>query len=77
MRSRPLFDPATAAERERHDGSRQYGQAGLKTDRAEISLLPSTDPEEERRKDLKPIALGSLNASPDGIPETSAYLGTR
>ncbi|MGY3396471.1 hypothetical protein ACVWW6_009062 [Bradyrhizobium sp. USDA 3311] len=41
--------------------------AGLKTDRAEISLLPSSDLEEERRKDLEPIALGSLNATQDAI----------
>ncbi|AWO92703.1 MULTISPECIES: hypothetical protein [Bradyrhizobium] len=41
--------------------------AGLKTDRAEISLLPSSDLEEERRKDLKPIALGSLSATEDAI----------
>jgi hypothetical protein len=41
--------------------------AGLKSDRAEISLLPSSDLEEERRRDFKPIALGSLGAGPDGI----------
>jgi hypothetical protein len=41
--------------------------SGLQTDRAEISLLPSSDLEGHRRKDLKPIALGSLNARPDGI----------
>jgi hypothetical protein len=41
--------------------------SGLQTDRAEISLLPSSDLEGGRRKDLKPIALGSLNARPDGI----------
>jgi hypothetical protein len=41
--------------------------AGLKTDRAEISLLPSTDLEEDRRKDLKPIALGSLSVTEDAI----------
>jgi hypothetical protein len=40
---------------------------GLQMDRAEISLLPSADLEQERRKDLKPIALGSLHLSPDCI----------
>lgn len=39
---------------------------GLRTDRVQISLLPSTDLVEER-KDLTPIALGSLNLAPDGI----------
>lgn len=41
--------------------------SGLQTDKAEISLLPSSDLEGDRRKDLKPIALGSLNARPDGV----------
>ena len=41
--------------------------AGLKSDRAEISLLPTSDLEEERRKEFKPIALGSLGAGPDGV----------
>ncbi|WP_051380639.1 hypothetical protein [Bradyrhizobium sp. WSM1743] len=41
--------------------------SGLKADRAEISLLPSSDLEEERRKDLKPIALGSLHVTEDAI----------
>ncbi|QAU48864.1 hypothetical protein [Bradyrhizobium guangzhouense] len=40
---------------------------GLKTDRAEISLLPSSDLEEERRKELTPIALGSLSLGPDCV----------
>ncbi len=35
---------------------------GLKTDRVEVSLFPSVDLQEERRKDLKPIAVGSLDA---------------
>lgn len=39
----------------------------LKTDRAEISLLPSSDLEEERREDLKPIALGSLSVTEDAV----------
>jgi hypothetical protein len=47
---------------------------GLKTDRVEVSLLPSNDMSEERRKDYKPLALGGLEAYPDrmtaslGIP---------
>ena len=41
--------------------------AGQKTDTAEISLLPSSDLVEERRKDLTPVALGSLTVGPDGI----------
>ncbi|MCA1398410.1 MULTISPECIES: hypothetical protein [unclassified Bradyrhizobium] len=41
--------------------------AGQKTDRAEISLLPSSDLEEERRRDLHPIALGSLHVTQDAI----------
>lgn len=40
---------------------------GLKTDKAEISLLPSADLEKERRKDLKPIALGSLSVTDDAL----------
>lgn len=46
---------------------RMLRPAGLKSDRTELSLLPSSDLEEERRKDLEPIALGSLGAGPDGI----------
>ncbi|WLA63797.1 hypothetical protein [Bradyrhizobium diazoefficiens] len=38
-----------------------------KTDRAEISLLPSSELEEERRRDLQPIALGSLHVTQDAI----------
>ncbi|UPK31520.1 hypothetical protein IVB26_41495 (plasmid) [Bradyrhizobium sp. 195] len=41
--------------------------AGMKSDQAEISLLPSFDLKEERRKDLTPVALGSLTVGPDGI----------
>ena len=40
---------------------------GLKTAQVEVSLLPASDMEEERRKDLKRIALGSLEAYPDRI----------
>ncbi|GGI27858.1 hypothetical protein [Bradyrhizobium guangdongense] len=40
---------------------------GLKTDRVEISLLPSHELVEEKRKELTPIALGSLSLGPDGV----------
>lgn len=40
---------------------------GLKTDRVEVSLLPSIGLEEERRKDFKPIAVGSLELYPERI----------
>jgi hypothetical protein len=40
---------------------------GLETDQVEVSLLPSFDMGEERRKDFKPIALGGLEAYPDRI----------
>jgi hypothetical protein len=40
---------------------------GLKTDRVEVSLFPSLSLQEERRKDLKPIAVGSLEACPERI----------
>jgi hypothetical protein len=41
--------------------------AGLKTDAVEVSLLPGNDMSEERRKDYKPVALGSLDAHTDMI----------
>ncbi|MCW2082408.1 UNVERIFIED_ORG: hypothetical protein M2193_004583 [Bradyrhizobium japonicum] len=41
--------------------------AGEKTERAEISLLPSSDLEEEQRGDLRPIALGALHVTQDAI----------
>jgi len=40
---------------------------GLKTDRVEISLLPSPGLVEEKRKELTPIALGSLGLGPEGV----------
>jgi hypothetical protein len=43
---------------------------GLKTDLVELSLLPSSSMSEERRKDYKPIALGSLDVHPDTIRGT-------
>jgi hypothetical protein len=41
--------------------------AGLKTDQVEISLLPTLSMSEERRKDYKPIAVGSPDTYPDMI----------
>jgi hypothetical protein len=41
--------------------------SGLKTDLVEVSLLPSNDMSEEKRKDYKPIALGGMEAYPDRI----------
>ncbi len=35
--------------------------AGLRTNAVEVSLMPSDDMSEERRKDYKPIALGALD----------------
>jgi hypothetical protein len=40
---------------------------GLKTDRVEVSLFPTINLEEERRKELKPLALGALEFYPDRI----------
>ena len=40
---------------------------GLKTDRVEISLLPSPELVEEKRKELTPIALGWLSLAPDCV----------
>jgi hypothetical protein len=41
--------------------------AGLKAERVEVSLLPTFDMSEEKRKDYEPIALGSLESYPDRI----------
>jgi hypothetical protein len=40
---------------------------GLKTEAVEVSLLPSNDMSEERRKNYKPIALGGLDVYQDVI----------
>jgi hypothetical protein len=40
---------------------------GLKTDRAEVSLLPTTSVSEEKRKDCEPLALGSFDVYLDRI----------
>ncbi|MHC2531907.1 hypothetical protein [Bradyrhizobium diazoefficiens] len=50
---------------------------GLKTDRMEVSLFPSINLEEECRKDLKPTAVGAIEAYPErldaslGIPSNA------
>jgi hypothetical protein len=41
--------------------------SGMKSDKVEMSLLPSFDMGVKQRKDFKPIALGSLDAYPDRI----------
>ncbi|HMJ27624.1 MAG TPA: hypothetical protein VK512_02780 [Xanthobacteraceae bacterium] len=41
--------------------------SGIKTDQVEVSLLPTSDMSEEKRKGYEPIALGSLEAIPDMI----------
>lgn len=54
--------------------------AGLKTDWLEMSLFPSPNLMEERRKDLKPIAVGAFEIYPDrldasiGIPKDALAL---
>ncbi|WP_342738433.1 hypothetical protein [Bradyrhizobium sp. B117] len=40
---------------------------GLQTDRATASLFPSTNLMEDRRKDFKPIAVGSIESYPDRL----------
>ncbi|MDA9478895.1 hypothetical protein XI03_31290 [Bradyrhizobium sp. CCBAU 65884] len=40
---------------------------GLKPDRMDVSLFPSISLEEERRKDLKPIAVGAIEAYPERL----------
>lgn len=40
---------------------------GLKTDHMEVSLFPSMSLEEERRKNLKPIAVGVIEAYPERL----------
>jgi hypothetical protein len=54
-----------------HRGLRIKGRllrpAGFKTDRVDVSLFPSINLEEERRKDLKPIAVGAIEAYPEKL----------
>ncbi|QOZ24093.1 hypothetical protein [Bradyrhizobium sp. CCBAU 51753] len=45
-----------------HLKGRLLRPTGLKTERVEVSLFPSLGLQEERRKDLKPIAVGSIEA---------------
>lgn len=40
---------------------------GLKTDRVEMSLFPSISLEEDRRNDLKPIAVGAIEVYPERL----------
>jgi hypothetical protein len=44
--------------------SKPLQPTGMKSDKVEMSLLPSFDMGEEQRKDDKPIALGSLDVLP-------------
>lgn len=46
---------------------RMLRPVGLQTDRVTASLFPSTNLLEERRKDLKPIAVGSIESDPDRL----------
>lgn len=48
---------------------------GLQSDRVEISLLTSPELITDRRKELEPVALGSLAARPDGISGNIGILG--
>ncbi|MCP3468336.1 hypothetical protein [Bradyrhizobium sp. CCGUVB23] len=41
--------------------------AGLQTDSVTVSLFPSTNLLEERRRELKPIAVGSIESYPDRL----------
>lgn len=47
--------------------SRLLRPGGLGIDRVVVSLFPSIGLEEERRKDLKPIAVGALEAYPERL----------
>lgn len=64
-----LRDPLDPYHEHRHlqIKGRMLRPTGLKTDRVEVSLFPTTSLEEERRKELKPLALGALKAYPDRI----------
>lgn len=63
---RDAFDPY-----HEHRDVKMRGQllrpAGPQTDRITVSLFPSTNLLEERRKDLKPIAVGSIESYPDRL----------
>jgi hypothetical protein len=67
-----LRDPLDPYHEHRHlqIKGRMFRQTGLKTDRVEVSLFPTINLEEERRKELKPLALGALESYPDRIEAT-------
>lgn len=50
-----------------HIRGKMLRPTGLKSDRAEISLLPSPELIQDKRKDFEPIAVGSLDARTDMI----------
>jgi len=64
-----LRDPLDPYHEHRHlqIKGRLLRPAGLSTDRAELSLFPSINMEEARRKDLKPIAVGAIEAYPERL----------
>jgi hypothetical protein len=63
---RDLVDPYNESRQLQSKG-RLLRPTGMRTDRVEVSLFPSIRLEEERRKDLKPIAVGSLELHSDRI----------
>ena len=64
-----LRDPPDPYHEHRHlqIKGRMLRSTGLTTDRVEVSLFPTINLEEERRKELKPLALGALESYPDKI----------
>lgn len=67
-----LRDPPDPYHEHRHllIKGRMLRPTGLKTDQVEVSLFPTINLEEERRKELKPLALGALESYPDRIAAT-------
>ena len=63
---REPLDPYHEHQRVQLKG-RMLRPTGLTTDRVEISIFLSMSLMEERRNDLKPIAVGSLQAYPERI----------
>jgi hypothetical protein len=64
-----LRDPLDPYHEHRHlqIKGRLLRPSRLRTDRVEVSLFPSLSLQEERRKDLKPIAVGALEAGLERI----------
>ncbi|MCA1411704.1 hypothetical protein I6F30_11210 [Bradyrhizobium sp. NBAIM20] len=64
-----LRDPLDPYHEHRHlqIKGRLLRPAGLSTDRAEVSLFPSTNMEEARRKDFRPIAVGAIDVYPERL----------